>query len=576
MIIINNFIEDINYIINIINSTFDIDIAIFNNKCKLITSTKAYLQNKGNAVHAPSLIEVMEAGSVLVNNPGKMASCIGCRFKDNCPSTIELLNCINISNSTIGVIAFTSFTKEGHDKIVQNIDKYTSLIDNFSKLISSTIYYKDKSYELYSCKCTISSALELVDEGFIIANSDGDIQFINNYALELFSSCNLHTKSLYQLFDKNILPTIFSGRAISNMPIKINNAKLKISSNPVIENNKNIGIAIKISNKTITTSQKNKSINNEDKPYSINSIKGNSKCMQHIKNKILKIQNSPSTVLITGETGTGKGLLAKAIHYESIRSSKPFIIVNCTSIPENLFESELFGYEAGAFTGAKKEGKPGKFELANEGTLFLEESGEMPLKLQSKLLSVLQDATFERVGGITPITVDVRIIAATNKDILKLIEEKKFRSDLYYRLNVIPIELPSLKERKDDIIGIANEFLKKYNNKLYKQINNFDEEVIELLKLYDWPGNIRQLENIIEYAVNMTEGKIITINDLPKDLLNYVKHENNKVNMVKQNEYNLIIETIDKYGWDVKGKTLAANELGIGLRTLYRKLNENQ
>ncbi len=200
MILVNDFIEDINNVIFLINSTYNIEVAVFDTECNLSTSTKFYLQHKGNAVHAPSLIEVMNAGSIIVNNPGKMSSCHGCRFKDNCPSTIELLNCIKISDKIIGVIAFTSFTKDGHDKIVENIEKFKSIIDSFSKLVSTLIYYKSKSEKLDSYKSAARSALELVDDGIIIANSDGGIKIINNYALELFSSCNLHTKTLYQKY----------------------------------------------------------------------------------------------------------------------------------------------------------------------------------------------------------------------------------------------------------------------------------------------------------------------------------------------------------------------------------------
>lgn len=573
MISINNFTEDIEHIVTLINNTFNIDVAIFNTDCNIIASTKKYLQNKGNAVHAPSLLEVMEEGRILVNNPGKMPSCIGCRFKDNCPSTIELLNCLKADNETIGVIAFTSFTTEGHDEILNNIKKYTSLIDTFSVLISKTIYYKNKSMHLDSYINAVISAFELIDDGLIVADSNGDISIINNYALELFSSCNLHTKSLYQLFNKNILPAVLSGHNISNLSTKINSTKIKISSMPIFENNENIGTVIRISNKSINVPNKDTSFSKDNKPFSLNSIIGNGKQIQNIKNKIVKIQNSPSTILITGETGTGKGLLAKAIHNESSRKNKPFITVNCTSIPENLFESELFGYETGAFTGAKKEGKPGKFELANEGTLFLDEIGEMPLNLQSKLLSVLQDSTFERVGGITPINVDVRIIAATNKNLIKLIEAKQFRSDLYYRLNVIPIEIPALRERRDDIVDIANNFLSMYSKKLNRNVNAFEDEVLEIFIRHNWPGNIRQLENTIEYAVNIADSDIISFNDLPEDLLASIESNESNGNKVKENEYNLIIETVNKYGWDVNGKTLAAKELGIGIRTLYRKLN---
>lgn len=233
----------------------------------------------------------------------------------------------------------------------------------------------------------------------------------------------------------------------------------------------------------------------------------------------------------------------------------------------------MFGYESGAFTGAKKEGKPGKFELANEGTLFLDEISEIPINVQAKLLSVLQDYTFERVGGIIPINVDVRIIAASNRNLEEMIAKKEFRSDLFYRLNVIPINLIPLRDRIDDIKILANDFLKYYNKKLKRQILGFDNTVSDIFNNSYWPGNIRQLENVIEYCVSMTNNDVITKEDLPVDFLHNCTKNSVNNNKLKDIEHKIIIDTIDKYGWDTKGKTLAAKELGMGLRTLYRKLN---
>ena len=219
-----------------------------------------------------------------------------------------------------------------------------------------------------------------------------------------------------------------------------------------------------------------------------------------------------------------------------------------------------------------KGGKPGWFELAQNGTLFLDEIGEMPLALQVKLLEVLQEHTIERIGGINTIPLNVRIIAATNKELEDLIEENKFREDLYYRLNVIPIYLPPLVERKDDINLLAHEFLKKYNLNLNKNIQGFSKDVMELFDSYAWPGNVRELENIVEYAINMTDG-IITLEDIPQKYLRIKKDNSESIKSKVENvEYEIIKTALDKYGWDVKGKAAAAEELGIGLRTLYRKL----
>ncbi|MFE7280356.1 sigma-54 interaction domain-containing protein [Heyndrickxia sporothermodurans] len=228
-----------------------------------------------------------------------------------------------------------------------------------------------------------------------------------------------------------------------------------------------------------------------------------------------KISVSNSAVLLTGESGTGKELFAHAIHQNSSREQFPFVRINCASIPEHLLESELFGYDEGAFTGAKKGGKRGKFELANFGTIFLDEIGDMPLSMQSKLLRVLQEGEVERVGGQKPKTIDVRIIAATHRNLEKMIEEGTFRQDLYYRLNVIKLEIPPLRERKEDIPYIATYLLNKLEKKFHRHGINLTNRVISKLQQHNWPGNIRELENVLERAVNVLEGNTIDIVHLP-------------------------------------------------------------
>jgi DNA-binding NtrC family response regulator len=245
---------------------------------------------------------------------------------------------------------------------------------------------------------------------------------------------------------------------------------------------------------------------------------GDSAEMVELRRLIQKIAPSPSTVLVTGESGTGKELVATAIHKLSDRAAKPLIKINCAAIPNNLIESELFGYEKGAFTGATNS-KPGRFELANEGTIFLDEVADMPLEMQVKLLRVIQESEFERVGGLNTIRVNVRLIAATNKDLPREVQEGRFREDLYYRLNVVPIHLPPLRQRKADIENLIVFFINKFNEKLNKKITRPKSDCLKKLKEYYWPGNIRQLENVIEHAVLMSEGDELRVCDLPKDLL---------------------------------------------------------
>jgi two-component system, NtrC family, response regulator AtoC len=244
-------------------------------------------------------------------------------------------------------------------------------------------------------------------------------------------------------------------------------------------------------------------------------IVGQSPQMHEIFRIIDKVADTPSTVMITGESGTGKELIASALHEGSGRRTQPLIKINCGAIPKDLMESELFGYERGAFTGAVTS-KPGRFELADRGTLFLDEIGEIPVEMQVKLLRVLQESEFERVGGIKTTRVDVRVIAATNRDLEQEIEAGRFRKDLFYRLNVIPIRLPPLRERSDDIPTLAHHFIEKYNRRLNKAIEGITEQALLALRGYAWPGNIRELENVIERILLLADGPLITAQDLPE------------------------------------------------------------
>jgi nitrogen regulation protein NR(I) len=244
---------------------------------------------------------------------------------------------------------------------------------------------------------------------------------------------------------------------------------------------------------------------------------GQSPAMRAIYEMVARVADSPSTVLITGESGTGKELIAHALHRGSSRRDKPLIKVNCAAIPKDLVESELFGYERGAFTGAVGS-KPGRFELADGGTLFLDEIGEIPVEIQVKLLRALQESEFERVGGIKTLRVDVRLIAATNRDLKQLIAEGRFREDLYYRLAVVPIALPPLRERKEDIPLLVDHFIEKYDRRLGKRVVGIEPEALQILMSYTWPGNIRELENLMERSVLFADGPLIEASSLPDSL----------------------------------------------------------
>jgi two-component system response regulator AtoC len=303
--------------------------------------------------------------------------------------------------------------------------------------------------------------------------------------------------------------------------------------------------------------------------YRFENIITKSPKMQRLIELIKIVGKSTATVLITGESGTGKELVARAIHSQSSRHNKPFIAVSCAALPESLLESELFGHEKGSFTGAYTQ-KKGKFEFANGGTIFLDEIGEMSANIQVHLLRVLEEKEFTRVGGNEPIRVDVRVISATNKDLRKAIEKQEFREDLYYRLNVVNIELPPLRERKEDIPLLAEHFLHKFAMENQKEITGFSPEAIELVLEYDWPGNVRELENAIERAVILAKDSIITIADLPRENLSLAYSTTPRKNLKeveKSHIWNILRETGENY-------SEAARILGISRMTLYNKAKE--
>lgn len=310
-------------------------------------------------------------------------------------------------------------------------------------------------------------------------------------------------------------------------------------------------------------------------------IIGSGPRMAEVFQTIGRVAPTTTTVLITGETGTGKELIARAIHRNSPRKNNPFIKINCAAIPENLMESELFGYEKGAFTGAVTK-KQGRFELAHKGTLFLDEVGELPKDMQAKLLHVIQEQSFERVGGLHTIKVDVRLITATNRNLLQDVRNGRFREDLFYRLNVLPANLPPLRERRGDIPALTGYFIEKFNKKLNRAIEGIDEQVGKLFAQYDWPGNIRELENLLERLVLMAEGGVITITDLPsewkttvesglsaagghgqKDFKDFVKTHMEDI------EKAMIAETLQGCGYNV---THAAQQLGLSRKGLQLKM----
>lgn len=444
----------------------------------------------------------------------------------------------------------------------------------------------------------LEAIVENPNEAVIFIDGQGIIRLINRNFAEFFgyqTSEMLNQPLLEVVPQSRLLEVLKSGKPEFGDILTVKGQKFVVTRLPIFKNGQIIGVLgrtmfrdkitlaldfvqkIKHLEDELTT-YKTEQQKKKQAKYDVNNIIGHSDWIITLKKKVYKVAKTTSTVLITGESGTGKELFAHAIHNASPRINKPFVRVNCTSIPMDLLESELFGYEDGAFTGAKRGGKLGKFEIAQGGTIFLDEIGDMNCSMQAKLLRVLQEKEIERIGGTTSVSVDVRIIAATNRNLEEMILKQQFREDLYYRLNVILLRIPPLRERKKDIAPLIEHFIQKLNKKLGTEAFNLGDEVLDLFMQYDWPGNVRELENFLEQAINLSEQNILYPKDFPilekrlkKQLKGFPQSFSVKPlhQAVKEAETKAILKALSVTGYNKKE---AARLLGIHRSVLYRKL----
>ena len=559
--VIRPFIERF---ITAVSNSLRLEMAIFDGSCQLFYCTPTYSKKKGRSVHTPSLQEVIENGSILINTPGEMASCIGCRFRDHCPSTIEILCCIHAGTEVAGVLAFTSFTKEGQKRITENDAVYLNAITEMANLFGNQLETMTNGQSPANLDASILPVMELCDQPLLLTDAHGVILQYNQLAEDLLKVCELTSASLWQIFPNSVVKRIMEGNDLFEKSVTISGMATKISTRAVKINGQVTGFYIRISDQLRALSK--------DTSY-FEGIIGTSPAISEVQRMIRRIADSPTPVLITGETGTGKELVARALHNQSNRSRYPFVAINCSSIPDNLFESELFGYEEGSFTGAKKGGKIGKIEMAQGGTLFLDEIGEMAFDLQAKLLRILETGEFIKIGDTKPTKVDVRIIAATNRDLEKEIEQGHFREDLFYRLSVFQIHLPALRERVEDIPLHIKAFVSAFSSKMGKNIRTISPEYIDALKKRAWKGNVRELRNAIERSLIIADGDTLTLDALPLNM-----QTSSAASTESYSGFDLSgvekmhIQKVLKY---TKGnKTETSRLLGIGLTTLYRKIEE--
>lgn len=547
---------------------FRVEAAIFNQQSSLFYCTPTYLKKKGNTVHYAFIQDVIVNGSVLVTEPGKMPACIGCRFNEHCPSTMEILCCIHSGTDVAGVISFTSFTKEGQKRISENTEVYLNAITKLSSLIGEYLQQFSEGSAAADTEKLIESLMSLCEQPLLLTDPNGVVLRYNSLADKVLKFCNVSSTSLRQIFSEDMARRITSGNDLFEKKASIGENTAKVTTRSIYSQNHLHSILVRLSNEFY-----------ESLPESgaFERLIGSSRAFVHIQNLIKRVADSPTPILITGETGTGKELVARSFHEQSRRNKYPFVAINCSSIPENLFESELFGYEEGSFTGAKKGGKMGRIEMAQGGTLFLDELGEMPLSVQPKLLRVLQEYELERVGSTKKIHLDIRIVAATNRDLREMIKEGKFREDLFYRISVINVKLPPLRDRKEDIIPISLNYLERLKTKMTTPLRTISPEAEQAFLNYSWPGNIRELQNVVEYAANLCDSDTLTLADLPEHMRGLEEcpdTEKQKETPLPDSQEKQILDLLSAYGHTLESKKKIAADLGISLRTLYRKLNK--
>lgn len=427
----------------------------------------------------------------------------------------------------------------------------------------------------------LNTLLENPYEGILVMDDHAKLIYANQTCYRFFDCTHMNqlTDELAALVPRiNLRQCLETGQPMAGELITIRDQRLELVYLPITRNNKPLGVIIK-SRPYYRTAHTSTAIVEDYKRgtarYYLEDIIGHHESIQQQKMLARKAARTTSTVLITGDSGTGKELFAHAIHNLSPRRKEPFVRVNCAAVPETLLESELFGYAEGAFTGARKEGKPGKFELAHQGTIFLDEIGDMSMAMQAKLLRVLQEKEIERIGATHTTRVNVRVIAATNQDLKKLIARGQFRKDLYYRLNVLVLDIPPLRERKTDIADIARALLYRLNQELHTDVYGMSPEVLYRLNNYPWPGNIRELENVLERAINICNGATIQAEHLPEYIDNHsisplVFSTGSLEEQMAEREQHIIRQTLQQCNGN---RSQTARVLGIHRSVLYRKMH---
>ena len=561
-------------------SVLQLEVEIVDENLCRVAGTGAYGKFLGRQLSGNSrlLRHVLETKTEKVVTQSRFDPlCEGCDSKENCREKAFLGTPVILQDHCVGVISLIAVTHEQQEHISDNLREFSDYVRHISTIFVSKLLEDQGPGDNISK--IFATMIDNMDQGVLVVDDENRVQFVNQTALKTLGVVQNNIIGKPIRFRPLTFESNFTHGHMQHIVSWDDKSELIIGQLHNIQGRQLFLMAFHQSHTSFSVA------NTPDEPH-IEQLVGECRVMRQLKRLISRIAPSPSSVMVVGESGTGKEVVARAIHKLSGRRNKPFIAINCAAIPEQLLESELFGYVKGAFTGASANGKTGLIQAANTGTLFLDEIGDMPLMLHAKLLRAIEAREILPIGASSPIQVDIRIISATNQNLAQFIAEGKFREDLFYRLNVIPITLPPLRERQEDIELLVHYFLHLHTRRLGSVYPGIAPDVVEILRKHRWPGNLRELSNLMEYLVNVVpSGEVIDSTLLPPNLLNNGTTEQSDVTEVseahlslddaggtalEEMEKQMIREALSRHN----SKKQVADELGIGIATLYRKIKK--
>lgn len=575
MSLLTDIRTELMHVVEALHAVTNIDIIVVDNNLERVVSTVKHSDRfVTNAPENSAFHKCLITGEhYFIEDPRNDRVCMECTNMINCKELIEFCLPIKYDGNIIGVLGMCACDETAKRSLMLNRGSYVNFESRLSELISTMLNEKSVMRMLEYRSSEMGTLINSLSNGIIVINNNKHIVTTNKYINEKMDVDIKNVPSLKELITEKAYKVLSSKNFNSvEGPFKMRDMQFIISANPIIVNEKKEGTILvlsdfeKMKESVLESNRKMDLITFDD-------IVGESEVLLQARREAIQVADNDASVLIYGETGTGKEVFSRAIHNLSKRKNNAFVALNCGAIPENLIESELFGYEKGSFTGASSTGKMGKFELCKDGTLFLDEIGDLPFLMQVKLNRALEEKEILRVGGSMPVKVNPRIISATHKNLNSMVEKKLFRDDLFYRLNVVPIYLPPLRERGYDVIILSRYFLNHFSKSYCKDITGFSTEAEALLLKYKFPGNIRELRNLVEYAVIFEHGSKIGAENIKKKIGASSDADTAKLSdLTRAFEKSVIENKIKKLGDDLDAKKEAAKQLGISIATLYRKL----